>query len=501
MTPPGATRTRRRVSLPPFLDRARLPPTLGVLLAVAMVEALAWACVMPPLQGPDEFRHFAYTQKLVETGDIPWRLAGTASDAGTLSTSTEVRRALLAAAIRPSWANPSGRPASTELEERWWDREQESVTAAERADGGFTSAMVNPPAYYLYESIPYALTSSASVFDRAFATRLANLPLLLALVVFCWLVAGELLGRSRWLQTVATAAVVVQPQVIHLSATANPDIALAAIWSAALFVMIRLLKLGPSYARVGWLVALAALSSLTQPRGLALLIPVVAAAALAWRRRRPGDADVVRHGRGKRAVLIGLAVANAAGVVLLAAYAMRWEVSVARVRQFGSYLWQFYLPPLDFMAPSISPAWGVREAFVDRLFGGYAQLEIAPPAWVLGALAIGALALIVLALVGVAARRRALARRPEVAVVCALTIAGYVFVLHVVAFRSLLTDADPIITGRYLLPLMPLYGVAFALAVSWLPWRVAAPAAAVVLSALVVVQLHAFGLLFERFYA
>ena len=198
----------------------------------------------------------------------------------------------------------------------------------------------------------------------------------------------------------------------------------------------------------------------------------------------------------------GSLLAGVFGVLLMAAYAMQWDVSVSRTRQFASYLWQFYLPQLGFMDPSISPGWGVRQAFVDRLFGGYAQLEIAPPAWVLTALAIGAVVLIALAFVGVAARRRALARRPEIAVVCGLMIVAYVFQLHVVAFRSLLGgNPDPIITGRYLLLLTPFYGLAFALAVSWPPRRVAVPASAVLLAALTVVQLEAFALLYERFYA
>ena len=141
--------------------------------------------------------------------------------------------------------------------------------------------------------------------------RLANLPLLVVVVVFSWLVAGELLGRRRWLQTVATAAVVVQPQLIHLTATVNPDIALAAIWAAALYVMIRLIKAGPSRGRLAWLAALVALSCLTQPRGLALLIPAVAAVALAWRRaRRPARC-------ARRASRSALAVAGVCGVVLL----------------------------------------------------------------------------------------------------------------------------------------------------------------------------------------
>jgi hypothetical protein len=470
-----------------------VPASLALLLAVALVEALVWAFVMPPLQGPDEVSHFAYAQKIVEDRRIPWRAVGAAPEEGTRSVSTELDRAVVSAAIQSSWANPSGRPATTRLEERRWDREQRTMTSEARANGGFTSAMANPPAYYLYASVPYALTSSGSVFDRALAIRLANLPFLLVVVTFCWLVAGELLGRLRWLQTVATAAVVLQPQLIHLTATANPDIALAAIWSAALYVMIRLLKAGPTRGRLAWLAGLVLLSGLTHARGLTLVVPAVAAVALAWR----------RHGQaGGRAVPAGLALAGVLGVLLMTAYAMQWDVSVSRTRQFASYLWQFYLPQLGFMDESISPGWGVRQAFVDRLFGGYAQLEVAPPAWVLNALAIGAVAVILLALVGVAARRHALARRPEVAVVCVLTIVAYVFQLHVVAFRSLLGgNPDPIITGRYLLLLAPLYGLTFALAVSWPPRRVAVPASALLLVALTVVQLEAFALLYERFYA
>ena len=74
--------------------------------------------------------------------------------------------------------------------------------------------------------------------------RLANVPLLVIVLVFCWLTAGELLGHRRWLQTLATAAVVLQPQLIHMTATINPDVALAAIWCPALWLMVRILRAG-----------------------------------------------------------------------------------------------------------------------------------------------------------------------------------------------------------------------------------------------------------------
>ena len=62
---------------------------------------------------------------------------------------------------------------------------------------------------------------------------------------------------------------------------------------------------------------------------------------------------------------------------------------------------------------------------------------------------------------------------------------GYLALLHAVAFRSLLTSSDPVITGRYLLPLVVLYGLAIALAVAWLPrrWAPVAGGVAVVVRA------------------
>ena len=107
----------------------------------------------------------------------------------------------------------------TAVDERIWDEREAGFDRAQRADGGFTSALRNPPAYYLYASLPYLATSSLGIFDQVFFMRLANIPLLLATVLFAWLIAGELFGRRRWLQTLATGAVALQPLLIHLAAS------------------------------------------------------------------------------------------------------------------------------------------------------------------------------------------------------------------------------------------------------------------------------------------
>ena len=49
----------------------RIPAPLAILLAVASLQFVAWVLVLPAVQAPDEHSHFAYTQRLVETGQRP----------------------------------------------------------------------------------------------------------------------------------------------------------------------------------------------------------------------------------------------------------------------------------------------------------------------------------------------------------------------------------------------------------------------------------------------
>jgi hypothetical protein len=104
-------------------------------------------------------------------------------------------------------------------------------------------------------------------------------------------------------------------------------------------------------------------------------------------------------------------------------------------------------------------------------------------------------------LIGLALRWRSGSRPTTVVAVFAVGVAGYLLLLHAAAFRSLLRVPDPVITGRYLLPLMPLYGAGIALAVGWMPRRAAVPAGVVALAGLTVLQVDALALIFSRFYA
>jgi hypothetical protein len=60
---------------------------------------------------------------------------------------------------------------------------------------------------------------------------------------------------------------------------------------------------------------------------------------------------------------------------------------------------------------------------------------------------------------------------------------------------------DPIITGRYLLPLVALLGIAVAVVATVLPAAARAAYTGMVLAAAVALQVISLGLLLERFYA
>jgi hypothetical protein len=77
-----------------------------------------------------------------------------------------------------------------------------------------------------------------------------------------------------------------------------------------------------------------------------------------------------------------------------------------------------------------------------------------------------------------------------------------VLVLHAAAFRAMLYDpSDPVITGRYLLVLVPLFGAGVAFALSALPGRVRAVATGAALAGAFVLQIAALGEVVGRFYA
>lgn len=484
----------------------RVPRPLALLLVVAAVEVAAWTVFAAPLQGPDEIVHFDYTQQLAETWQPPERgfPEGTngpdSREAGNAIHSFNLRTLVGIAEARPFWSD---------ADQRRWAELERSLGPEARKDGkGPNAVSQNPPLYYgLQGNLPYRAAQEAPFFDRLFLMRITNGLLLLAAVVFTWLLAGELFGRVRWLQTLAAGAVALLPQLAYLDSTINPDTMLATVACAFAWAVARLLKRGPSPGRLALVVALTGVSPLTHGRGFALVLPGLAALALAlWRHRAPlrrvlatAAATVLALGA---AVGVGLIVTSQSGGG--AAYGGEASLTAGAsgfsVPQFLSYIWQFYLPKLWFMEPSISPPYGFSDVYVDTFFGTFASLEIRYPVWVYDLLQ----ALVVVGLVALAvalATRREWLRRWDIALVFALMFVTLVGLLHFVAYRDLLkVPGDPILVGRYLLPLTSLFAIGLAYVARALPRRAGLALAAAVFLGGALLHLAGIGITGARFY-
>lgn len=479
----------------------RVPAPLAAILAVSAFTSLAWAVAIPALQGNDEIAHFAYTQRIVETGELPQEVRpGPAY-------STELAVAQHWAGLNDLVGNLAARPSWTELEEERFAAAETRLEEHARANGvGLNPARQSPPLYYAYEAIPYVAAYDGSFFDRLFAMRAWSILLHVATVTLTWLIAGELLGAALWPRALAAAVVALHPQLAYIGGVVNPDTMLAALGSAFIYAAIVLLKRGPTARRVLALGAITAAVLLTHPRGLPVVIPAVAAVVIAaWRHRSPAFRLWMA---GVALALVGGAVAGYVAIVLSSGGSVDGgplTVEGAKgfsVREFGSYVWQFYLPRLPFQDPMIGPDYGWDVAFVETFYGVFGSLEVLYPAGVYDALAWASLAGLAALAVVVVRRRADLRRRWDVVAVLALLIAVVVFALHFAAYRALLSNpADPIIVGRYLFPLIALFGVAVAYVVSALPRRAAPYAAGTVVAAGMLLQLAGLGLTVARFYA
>jgi hypothetical protein len=141
--------------------------------------------------------------------------------------------------------------------------------------------------------------------------------------------------------------------------------------------------------------------------------------------------------------------------------------------------------------------------FIDTFYGTFGWLEVAFRPRVYDLLQVFSALGLVGFYTACVVRWRALMRSwPGVVVMLSLLLTLVVF-LHYVSYRALIGDQgmDPLITGRYLLPMVSLFGLAIAFTVGSLPRRAGPLVGAVVLSAGVILALGGIGITAARFYA
>lgn len=472
---------------------------------MAALQSVGWALALPPFQGPDEDAHFAYVQHFAETGELP------SPTSGPDAYSSEQETALVTLNLRALRGDLGGRPAWSAADLAAWRAAERALPAGSRANGsGPNPQAKNPPLYYVAMSIPYRMFIWLPLLQRIFVLRLANALFFLATVVLTWLIAGELFGPSRFKQTLAAGAVALEPQLAFMSAVINADILLVALMTAVLLASLRMVNRGPTMRRVLSTSALSAAAVLTHGRGLVALPVLAVALVAAWSRHRPALADTLRRGGAAVATVLGAFLAylsfgraSGSGSLYGGQVSGLTSGSSFNVRQFLSSIYQFYLPRLGSMRPRLGPSYGYKQVFIDTFYGTFGWLEVQFRERVYDVLQVLSGAGLVGLYTAVVVRRRRLWRALPVTVVLVTLLLTQLVFLHYVSYRSLLGagSSDPLIVGRYLLPIVALFGIAIAFTVGTLPRVLRMPVGVAILALGVLLALGGIGITAARFYA
>lgn len=492
---------------------ARAVPTpLALILVAGALQSVAWDVAVPAFQGPDESAHYAYVQYLAETGNLP-RVPPPAEIA-RVPGSTEEQDALTWLNLRPVIRNFLQTPAWSSVDLSLWHQVERSMPHGSRANGAeFNQLAKNPPLYYAVMAIPYRMLVWLPVLKRVFVLRLFNALFYLATIALVWLIAGEVFGRVRWKQTLAAGAVALEPQLSFLSAIINADTLLVTLTCGFLLAALRLVRRGPSLARVLWVTGLASAAVLTHGRGLVTLPVLILALVVAWVRHRPA---------ARQSLILAAASAATIGVAFLgyvlfgkgpgsksALYGGQvTELNSGRGFNLGRFLstvYQFYLPPLPSIPKRIGPrsGYGYRQVFIESFYGSFGSEDTGLAPRLYDAIqVVSALGLVGLYTAIVVRWRQVRRSWPVVVVMLALLVVTIGF-LHYVSYRALLANGgrQPLIVGRYLLPMIPLFGVVIAFVAGTLPRRWGPLLGAAILAAGALLSLTGIGVTIARYYA
>jgi hypothetical protein len=320
-----------------------------------------------------------------------------------------------------------------------------------------------------------------------------------------WGLAGEVF-RSTVPRTVATGVFAMQPVATYLSGVVNTDTQLMLVWTAFFWLALRTLRLGPSVGRLAVLGLVAAASILTHGRGLAIVPALLIAVVVILARHRPPMwRSLVLAGAGLGAVALAVGAYRlliSGGSALYGGEVNIGQQHTMSVREFVSFVWQFYLPRLETMNPRLGPSYGFRDVFVDTYFASFASYDVVLPAWVRDLVQVG-LVLGFLLLVHLAIARFADLVRPRLAVLAILVGGGLCMLglLHLASYRALTGGSDdPLVTGRYLLPLTGLLALGAGTVTAALPRRAGPALGGALMAGMAAMTIGGIGAAVTRFY-
>jgi hypothetical protein len=473
----------------------------GAVAAIAFGSAVAWSLVMPPFQPPDEAGHFAYVQSLVERGELPSTSVEGGEGSYTLGEALAVERTAVGVV-----QNPAGRPPWTELEEdQWRSADQALGERRDQGGGGYTSIAAYSPIYYGMEALPYM--AGNSIFSKLWLMRLLSALMIAATAFFAYLFARELLPNVPWAAPAAGLVVAFQPMLGFMGGAVNNDALLILLATAELYLLARALRSGLSLALGAAIGTVLGLGIATKPTMFALA--PLAAAVVAWtiweaHRRKEARGTLLRFGAAAVAavaLVLGLRYAIfPREETISGAFYQGASSRPFSLRDFLSYVWQWYLPHLPWMQDRFAGAPPVYDVYFKGFWANFAHLDTKFAPWVYGLLLAAGAGVLALLAVAAFRARAALRRWLPGALLCALTLAGLALIVNLRSYLALIQQNVPFAQGRYLLPAVCVLGVAVAASALALGRRWAPVAATAFVTALGAFNLFSLGLVVTRFY-
>ncbi len=478
--------------------------SLLLVLAVALINGLCWTFLIPPFQGPDENSHFAFTQHVAETGKLP---SGTERP----EFSTELTEALNAINYREVQGSLAGRPPFEVSAITRWKATDTNLGSDERKDGGGRNmASGNPPLYYGYQAVFYR-AAAGDIFQRLAIMRLVSLLFFLGTVVFCWALAGELFGGRLWPRVVASLAVAMQPMVAYVLTVLNPDSMLTFLYSGIIFFGVRTLKRGPTPVVILALGAFTGMALMTKLISPAVLPAVAFVYALTFWRIRSLQIG------SKHYWILGVSAALAVApiVVWTMIYPLIGQKAISgtvvsavtggdaghSVGGALSYLWQWYLPKLPFMEtfPRTSGI-PVYHTFLGGFWGAFGPwLSLSYPEWLRATLAAFSVSIVGLSIFALVRRIETIRQEWRPILFLVLMALVLAISLHYVSYITSLKD-EPFFQSRYVFPLISIFGIMVAVAVSIFTGTVKKAVAFFVVAALSMLDIYALALNADRFF-
>jgi hypothetical protein len=441
----------------------RAPAAAWLCVAVACLNAASWSLITPPFEAPDEPEHVGYVKVLAEAGTLP--TAG-----GSFSVEEEV--ALRDTHLKTVAEDPEYQPISSPAQNQMLQDDLASHRGppeAGREHAGVAASQ--PPLYYALEAIPYTVAHGGTLLDRIAAMRLLSALMAGLTALFTFLFVRELLPGDPWAWTGGGVGVALVPLLGFTSGAVTPDSMLFAASGGTLYCLARGFRRG--LARRGALVlgATIAIGLATKLNYVGLAPGALLGLIVLSRRaaRTQGRAAYV-------SCALALMLALSPAAVYVVAHVASGAPALGIVSRVGSstpgsplaelgYIWQLYLPRLPGMHEDFGGIFTARQIWFDGYVGLYGWLDTTFPGWVYELALIPAALIAGLGLRGLSAGRAVLRGHVAELVVYGAMCVGLLALIGADSYSVFPKLDAEYGQARYLLPLLPLLGVALALAV------------------------------------